>query len=83
MNFGLLDCSVILSLVKKIYFAMQSVQEIGNVLYPERLMKGLYGTSGLGFKPHIYSHYKKKAYGFNTIMDAGLRTWTIHRAFLE
>jgi hypothetical protein len=83
MNRGLLDGSVTLSLVEKMYFAMGSAQEIGNVLYLGMLMKGLRGTSGLGFKPHMCSHYRKKACGFNTIMGAGLRTWTVHRGFLE
>jgi len=74
MNRGLLDCSVILSLVEKMYFAMGSAQEIGNVLYPGMLMKELRGTFGLVFKPHMCSHYRKKVCGFSAIMGAGLRT---------
>lgn len=84
MNHGLHDYLVtLLSLVEKIYFVMGSAQEIGIVLYPGVLMKGLHGTSGLDFKPHMYSHYRKKACGFNPIMAAGLRTWIVHRGVLE
>jgi hypothetical protein len=41
-----------------------------------KINDGLRGTSGLGLKPHMCSHYSMKACGPNTITVVGLQTWT-------